>query len=278
MRKLFHQIIIITVINSLSIFAQDSLSISTVDSLFKNFSYENVIDYSGLLLNRGELTNTEKIELYTMSGISYYTLDKEDSARISFIEILKLDSEFELNPVKVSPKIIAFFSEIKRDYSEIIDWAKSERNSKDTLYIKDNQLKPDKLNGIYINSTARSVIVPGWGHLYIGKTLKGVILTTASTSLLGGMIYYIIKAKDDEIDYLNETDFKLISEKYDAYNESYKIRNYLIAGYVAVWLFTQIDLLLFEEDTLRAQVIPPGISLMPGSNRSDIKFSLTIAF
>ena len=97
------------------------------------------------------------------------------------------------------------------------------------------------------NAMIRSFILPGLGHIYLGKTGKGLVLTTLSAVSIGGMIYFIIDSNKKEDDYLNTSDPKTISTNFDAYNSSYKLRNAFIISSVVIWLYSQIDLLFFHD-------------------------------
>ncbi len=220
-----------------------------LEDSYKTFHYSNVITLSGLITaDTTSYTKVELINVYTMRAVAYYSLSEVDSARKCFVEILRLDKNHQLDPVKISPKIVSLYDETKNDY-ERIAFNNTEEKIKD---VPEENIKiiekPVLDNSIIKNSIVRSILLPGLGHMYLEGNTKSWLLTTASSVVLSGMIYYIIKAKKQEDEYLLQADPVLIEKKYNDYNNSYKIRNYFIAGYAALWLYSQIDLLFFSDD------------------------------
>ena len=63
----------------------------------------------------------------------------------------------------------------------------------------------------------------------------------------GSVAYTVAETISREDEYMAETNPELIPAKYDKYNEMYKVRNILIGAYAAVWLYTQLDLLIFND-------------------------------
>lgn len=217
---------------------------------FKTFNYSNVITLSGLITaDTTSYTKDELINVYTMRAVAYYSLSEIDSARKCFVEILRLNKNHQLDPVKISPKIVSLYDETKNDY-ERIAFNNAEGKIKD---VPEENIKiihtPVLNNSIIKNSLVRSILLPGLGHLYLEGDTKSWLLTATSSIVLSGMIYYIIKANKQEDEYLLQADPALIERKYNDYNNSYKIRNYFIAGYAALWLYSQIDLLFFSDDS-----------------------------
>src|SRR4030066_1468229 len=105
---------------------------------FRDFEYKQVIEDADTLLKEKEkFSNPEVIEIYRMKGISHYALLDDSEARISFIEILKIDTSYPLDPSYTSPKIITFFSDVKSEYLASIE-GKEEQiviTKYDTIYV-----------------------------------------------------------------------------------------------------------------------------------------------
>jgi len=184
-----------------------------------------------------------------------------------------LNDNYKIDPNKVSPKIINEFEKLKAEYSRFI----SNNNflvtvKRDTVHIVDTILvKPDK--DIYSAAVVRSMVLPGWGHLYSGNKTKGWILTSASALTLGSMVYFIFDANDKRSQYLNEVDPSLVDEKYNAYNTSYKIRNSLIVMYALFWIYSQIDILFISEIPFIHEVSTANINGFHNSLPPDIQFT-----
>ncbi|MBZ0199055.1 MAG: hypothetical protein K8H86_04245 [Ignavibacteriaceae bacterium] len=262
--KYTRYIALIICLLTLNINAQGLLN--QLEESYKTFNYNNVITLSGLITSdSASYTHEELIDVYTMRAVAYYSLAQSDSARKCFVEILRLDKNHQPDPVKISPKIVSLYRETKDDYERIASNNKNEKiNTSPEEKIKTIE-KPVLDNSIVKNSLIRSILLPGWGHLYLEGNTKGWLLTTASTTLLSGMIYYIFKTSREEDRYLLQADPLLIEQKYNEYNTSYKIRNYFIVGYAALWLYSQIDMLFFSDD-LYNKNFNLNLSVFPDDN------------
>ncbi len=266
-RKLLFGIISLSI--SVSVFAQ---TLGDVRSNFESFEYRKVIELSNNILSRDtSLAPEDRIDLLTMKGVSFYSVADTDSSRAAFIDLLKLSPEHELDPVRISPKIISFYNSVKSEFEEISE-AVTNPSVPEEL--------PEQItlfnNQLYTKSIVRSIMIPGLGHLYADNSIKNWILTGVSTANLGAMVFYIIETNNREKKYLNETNVSNIGRKYDSYNEAYRIRNILIGTYAALWLYSQIDLLFNSED-LFVYRIQPGLSIRPSNGSTqfclDFRFS-----
>lgn len=228
---------------------QQGDSLSIVKKNFESFNFQEVIKLSNkLLLRRDSLNINDVKEIFRMKAISHFSLNESDSSKNSFIEILKIDSSFNLDSSKTSPKIISFFNKIKADYINIVSKRPAETKMKvDTVYIPQYVQNFESERALR-NSIARSLILPGWGHLYSGYTAKGLIFTTLTLAALGSTIYYIIDTHKKEDEYLEQVTPAAIRAKYHDYNLSYYRRNISIISLAAVWLYSQIDLLFISNE------------------------------
>jgi tetratricopeptide (TPR) repeat protein len=236
----------------------DGLSIRTIEEKFKSFEYLEVLSLSDkLLARRQELSEKELTQILEMRAISYYSLGETESSLNSFLEILKIKPEFELDPVKTSPKIISFYQEVRSSFLAEQEDSIRDRQALDSLRAV---IQTDTYRE-FRGSMIRSIILPGWGHLHAGYSPKGWLLATISAVTLGAAIYFTVDMNSKENAYLNETDRALIESKYDQYNTAYKTRNILIATYSAAWLYSQIDLLYLSQKSktvnITSVILPP---------------------
>ncbi len=276
-----NQILIIycIILFTFNISAQNKDGLEEIKSQFQSFNYSNVITIAEKMLqDESRYNDDELIEIYLLKGISHYSLKQADEVKSCFYEMLKLNRNYKIEPSRVSPKIITEFEKAKIEYEQIISNNESSVIVKtDTLYSVDTlYVEPDR--DVYSSAMIRSIILPGWGHLYAGHKTKGLILTSASALTLGSMLYYIIDANDKRSRYLNELDPELIDQKYDEYNSSYKIRNILFVTYALIWIYSQLDILFISE-------IPyvPGISTanrvnFPHSYPADVQLNWRFQF
>ncbi len=243
---LFITLWLISISSSLSQDNKDSLQ--NLTQKFRDFEYTLVIDDAlWLLESKDKFSNPELIEIYRMKGISHYALLDDSEARLSFIEILKIDTAYSLDPSFTSPKIISFFNEVKNEYLISIE-GKDEQVTiikYDTVYVPTRDLTSEyNLKQALI----RSIFLPGTGHLYLNSDLKSWLLTFLSAASIGTGIYFIIDTNEKEKVYLQETNRNETSEKYNDYNFSYRMRNLAFISFAALWVYSQLDLLFFLED------------------------------
>ena len=230
------------------IFGQKNNDLDKLNREFQIFNYSKVIILAdSFIANSKEFSEDEMIEIFLLKGISHYSLSESESVKNSFNNILDFNQNYKINTSKVSPKIIREFENLRKKHKQLI--ISKNLNSiviRDTLYQVDTLiLKPN--NKFYSEAVARSMVFPGWGHLYSGDKTKGWILTSANSVVLGSMLYFIYDTNQKESSYLNEVDISLVEEKYNDFDTSYKIRNSLIATYAILWIYTQIDILFFSE-------------------------------
>jgi len=259
---------------------KDSL-LNALYNKFESFEYDQVINISENLLEKKSLFDqNEVIEIYRIRATAQFSVDNEDSAKSSLREIIALDESYTLDPAKNSPKMINLYEELRYTYflerqnQAVQDSMRTAENIKEpeVFYSKSDLIEA---NTLYRNSIIRSLFLPGWGHLYSGKSSwKGITLTASSIATLSGMIYYIIDSNKKEKTYLQESNKALINDKYDSFNKSYKLRNLLITAFSALWLYTQIDLLYISSDNFKVNT-----SVMPDiTGQQDYQLSLVFIF
>jgi hypothetical protein len=228
--------------------AQKEAQIIEIRNQFELFEYENVISFSNqLLAKKDSLTNKELIEVFTLKGISHYSLGDERTSRACFIEILRIDNRQQLDSEKTSPKIVDLFNQVKNEYLlSVSDNQPGEEEILDsTIQQKVNIFKIE--NERFKSSIWKSLLLPGWGQINNGDLTNGIILSTAAVLNVSSLIYFIFDTNSKESKYLAEKDELLISAKYNSFNNSYKIRNLLISSLVLIWVYAQLDILFFSE-------------------------------
>jgi hypothetical protein len=239
-------IILVTAYAGYSQQSNDSLSV--LNKRFLSFQYEKTIAAAdSMLKDKNNYSNDLLIEIFKIKGIAHFSLLEDSQAEDSFLNILKIDSAYTLDTAKTSPKIITFFNRIKNNYQkESIDEEKLKAHH-DTVFVTKILYDPEAEQKVK-NYVYRSIILPGWGHLYKGENVKGVLLTSLSSITLISSLYFIIDSNKKEDEYRSVRNLSDIAGKYDKYNRSYKIKNYSLIAFAAVWLYAQIDLLFFSTD------------------------------
>ncbi|MCX7798198.1 MAG: hypothetical protein N2249_06215 [Melioribacter sp.] len=245
---------IVFFLNVAVFFAQQS-DYEKVKREYDSFEYENVIKFSDELVKKKNLPDSLLIDVYLMRAVSFYSLGMEDSTKENFKDILRIKSNYQADPSKISPKLITLFEQVKVNFMSEL---KLQASLPDTLRSQLTQKSFDYR--LASNSFLRNIILPGAGQIYSGIKTKGIMLGIISVFNLAGMIYYINDTNKKEKDYLNEFDPLLIQRKYDLYNKSYKIRNALIISYAIVWLYSQLDLLFFSNDDIFIKTVEDRVT------------------
>ena len=231
-----------------ALFAQPNNVIDRLQTHYEMFEYSSVLhEAEKILMDKERLSDSLLINVYTLKAASHFAMGDQISTRKAFIEILKINDQYLLNDLSYSPKLITFYNEVENEFSEIIRLNEEKFDSEEDINnnIRNNVNATDL---VFNNAMAKSLLLPGLGHLDLENNTKGWILTSASVVSLGSMVYFIFDANSKEKDYLGETNSELIQTKYNSYNKSYKVRNILITSYVAIWLYSQIDLLFFSNN------------------------------
>ncbi len=225
--------------------SQDSIAI--LKNELESFQYSQVINGANALLkNKAKINEKDLVEIFRIKAIAQFSLLNEKGAKESFFEILKIDTTYNLDASRTSPKIIAFFDQVKNDYQQVLASEKQLAKTKtDTVYIP-KIIHEENSTSELKQAVVRSVILPGWGHLYLSDNLKGTILTSLSLITLGSSIYFLIDSNKKEKLYLDAVDPSIIQQKYNSYNTSYKMKNISMISFAVVWLYSQVDLLFFS--------------------------------
>jgi hypothetical protein len=241
MTKNFFLIIIFLFCASVS-FAQ-GVTFENIKKQYEAFQYDSVIKNSDQLLQKEDLSDSLKIEVYLMRADIFYQKNNDQLTRSSFEEILKLQKKYVPDPLNFSPKLIAIFNDVKTDFL---------RKNPDVIQQKDtSKVKPETKFGdplVIRNARIQSILLPGLGQLYIGYKTKGWIESAVSIANLGALVYFYLDANKKEKNYLSESDLTLIQQRYDDYNKSYKTRNLLLITYAALLIYSQLDLTFFSDE------------------------------
>lgn len=267
-RSVVHLFIFFIIIPGVSLLYGQSYhpEIMNIREYFKNFEYQTVIDSSLALLHRSAPADTtDLLELYRLLGVSYYSVTKMDSALAVFVRLLRLSPVYKLNRHENSPKIIAFFNEIRRSYHQ--DPMVIQEIYTDTLLVS---------RGLSARVIAFSVLMPGTGHVQIGEKTRGWILTGLAVTSLGTAVYYSLETGRREEAYLSAVDKNDILDKYDSYNKAFRLRNAAWFVFGAVWFYTQADLLFFTDvpadESVSFSVLPPTGHLQAATLSVQITF------
>ncbi len=250
------RIVFLILLLASAVYSQDNSLFRKIQNAYEFGEYEKVISFSNSLVNNENITDDKKLDTELMRAVSFFALGRKLESKNSFIEILRIDKNFSPDPDVISPKIIAFFTPIKEDYIKIFNYTSDSQINTDNPAVKIRYIKSDLGNVL-----PRSIILPGWGHLYKGYKTEGYILSSLSILLASASVVYYIQTDNYYEEYQFQSNKELIAKNYDRYNTSYKIRNTLITSFAALWLYSQLDILILSPERFNAMPVDDGITL-----------------
>ena len=231
--------------------------------LFKEFRYQEVIYQAEETLQKNQdLSLEENCEILRLLALSYYSRQDMQGALKNFSEILNLDPHYHLNPLENSPKILAFFEEIRRQKQIAESFAPPRQN--DTLTTAHARLLADSVRQTSYKQMALSFLLPGSGQIVGGEKTKGWLLLAGNFTLLGTAVYFGAETKRLEDRYLQVTDINKMAGAWEDYNKAYKNRNLFITAFAVLWLYTQIDFIFHPSSSTYTATI----SCYPAIDRS----------
>jgi hypothetical protein len=182
-------------------------------------------------------------------------LEDKEKAKKQFISWLEIDDSAKLDPLYISPKIIAVFDEARIEYEQ-----------------KKRAGVPQDYSELSAQLTAvkRSLLFPGLGQLYRNQQVKGFGLLAAEALCLGVFAYCQINYDRTRDAYYAETDPERMQERYDEYNLLYRARSTSLILAAGVYLYSLADVLYFPPKTGAPQIT------MRFSSESERFLSLTI--
>jgi hypothetical protein len=272
-------LLIIFIFSFSIVFAQQTTdSLKTIRKYFESFEYSKVINEANKLLEKkGSIKENEVIEIYRMKGISLFSMNKDDSAKSSFVNILSIDPGYQLDTNKTSPKIVTFFNQIKKNYVVKANQPKQNVIVKtDTLYIPRYYVDITAEKELRL-SIAKSMIFPGWGHFAMGYKDKGLLFSSLTVLALTSTIYFIMDANKKKKDYYAETDVTKILSKYNDYNQAYLKENISIVALALIWAYTQFDLLFISSET-NPPIYGGNLPILQYNNQKGIQVSYKFSF
>ncbi len=233
-------------LGSTALFAQSgSVQLEMMQQKYRTFDYDAVIELAeNALQDTSELNKDELFQIYEMKAAAHYSKMQMQQALTSFMHILRLDPNHELDPVKTSPKIVNFYNEIKANFQS--EQSKPDTLPKPQIQVVDTVRIVENSSGFYRKTLPASLLLPGTGHLLAGNGRKGTWLTTLSVISLSAAAYYTYSTHQKQEQYLNATDAQDIQRRYSAFNSAYKKRNVLWGAYAVLWAFAQTDLLFIQ--------------------------------
>ncbi len=238
--------VIILIITSFA-HAQDeeTLLLEEIRNAYNQLNYtEASIKANSALDHYERFTPAQLTEIHKILALIYYSQNNTVEARKHFESALDLTPDLELDPLFISPKILNFFDQIKKERGQKLK--QSSNASTEVRYVLVEDRRP--------SAALRSMILPGWGQLYKGDNTKGkVLIALWSAGLIGSVATHLAR-QNAEDKYLSETDPEKIQSRFNTFNTFHKIRNNLILFSAGVWIYSYIDAILKEVRPRKVEV------------------------
>ncbi len=203
--------------------------------LYNDVKFEDVVSQGQKLLKDPKLDKNKLIEVHKYVALSLYNIGKQDSSRAHFYSLLSIDPDFELDPVKTSPKILSFYHNIKENFLKDND-NKIALPYKSYIFVEDIRPK----------AALQSLILPGWGQYYKGQQNKGYLFSGAflGAALSTAITFSLEKNLKDK--YLKEDNPLKINGRYSDYNNMSKTRRISQYTAIGIWVLSVTDALFTE--------------------------------
>lgn len=239
-----------------SVFAQSNNIDSTFRSIeisFESGSYIRAeVEARRVLEQRGIIDST-RVLAEKWIAFSLIAQGKPSLAKDHFAALLKINPQFELDPVLTSPKILAVFNETRTYHL-------ASQKSKDT----GGANQPPFVS-------FRTVIFPGWEQLHANRSGSGYLFLGGGIGTLGAGIVFEVLRSSARNDYLSATTPAAIDSKYSRYNKFYKAEIVAFSAFALVYVASEIDVFT------NAEYYTLSFSPSPSST-TDAAVSLRIRF
>ncbi|MCW8849746.1 MAG: hypothetical protein OQJ81_07170 [Melioribacteraceae bacterium] len=112
--------IFFTLILSISIYSlfDSDDPMEQLQKYYQNSEYEKSIKLAERILKNPNISDYDRSKTYIIKGVSEFSSNQFLNARLTFMEYIQFNESGNIDSQNVSPKIIAFFNEIKNNIPE----------------------------------------------------------------------------------------------------------------------------------------------------------------
>jgi len=222
----------------------------SIESLFESGLYVNAEVEARRVVEMPGLTDSAVIAAEKWIAFSLVAQGKLSLASDHFAALLKLDPQYELDPILTSPKILAVFDETKAQLDA------RRKSEPDTL------AEPPLRRSLVVSF--RTVVFPGWEQLHTKRTTAGYLFLAGGIGTLGAGIAFEVLRSSTRNEYLSATAASTIESKYSAYNKYYKAEAYAFSAFAIVYIASEVDVF----GSANSATLSLGPAGMPGSGTS----------
>src|ERR1039458_6875759 len=228
--KTLQHIFLFMVIAGAQVFGQSNSIDSTfhsIESLFESGSYVNAEVEARRLVEIPTLSDSVRVIAEKWIAFSLVAQGKSSLAGDHFALLLKLNPQFELNPILTSPKILAVFDETKAHMTVRVN------PEMDTVAVQSFRQS--------MEASFRTTVFPGGEQLYKNRTTAGYLFLGGGIGTLGAGIAFEAFRSSARSEYLSATTASTIEAKYSTYNKYYKAEPYAFSAFALVYIVSEID-------------------------------------
>ncbi len=201
----------------------------TIESMFESGAYVNAEVEARRLAEGPNVSDSLRSVAEKWIAFSLVAQGKSSLAKDHFVALLKLNPQFDLDPILTSPKILAVFDEVKAHFSDRV------KPEVDTV------AAPPLRQSMGVSF--RTIIFPGWEQLHTNRATAGYLFLGGGIATLGAGIAFDALRSSARSEYLSATTPPLIAAKYSTYNKYYKAEAYAFSAFAVVYLISEIDVL-----------------------------------
>ncbi|MFQ5638971.1 MAG: hypothetical protein ACE5IR_13385 [bacterium] len=237
MRRLTNVFFILLLFTLASAQTNSSLLLQEIQTAYNELNYSEVeIKAKAALKKFRQFTSPQLVEIHKILGLVYFSQNKPSEAQIQFESALSITPDLTLDPLYVSPKILEFYNQIKKEWILRQNQSTNDRPKSEVRYILVQDPRPA--------AALRSMILPGWGQSYKGEKNKGFLFASLwSVGILSSLVTHLARGNAEDR-YLSETDPARIQSEYDKFNKLNKLRNNLLFFSAGVWVYSYLDAIL----------------------------------
>jgi hypothetical protein len=199
----------------------------SIESLFESGSYVNAEVEARRLVEAPNISDSVRSVAEKWIAFSLVAQGKSSLAGDHFALLLKLNPQFELDPILTSPKILAVFNETK---AHLTVHGKPES---DTIAV--SPLRQS------MEVSFRTIVFPGWEQLHTNRAAAGYLFLGGGIATLGAGIAFEALRSSARSEYLSATSPSTIEATYSTYNKYYKAEAYAFSAFAVVYLASEID-------------------------------------
>ncbi|MEX0821767.1 MAG: hypothetical protein WD021_06445 [Rhodothermales bacterium] len=216
------------------VYAQDAGDmVADIDRAYRQLKYEEAEALAVRALGRyPDFTIQELSDIHVYLALIAYSRGDIDQAGSHFMSALQLSPDLRLDPVLVPPKIQEFVEDLRRDAvaGEVDAYGPAVRY----VLIRDPR----------VDAALRSALIPGWGQLHKGHTVKGLAFAGAFVTAASAAVLAQSRRVDARRRYDSAPTRQSAEGHYDTYADWGRTRNVFVAASALIWGVGYVDALL----------------------------------